>query len=176
MIFEPDVFEDRRGFFFEAYNKTNYAKSGLDIQFVQDNVSKSIKGTVRGLHYQVGDFAQGKLCSVISGKVLDIAVDIRFGSPTFGKHYAVELSGENKRRFWIPPGFAHGFSVLSDGAIFYYKCSQYYSKKDERTIALDDKKLNIDWLVSELVISDKDKLGIPFDQIERDFVFGEFKD
>ncbi|MEO6694177.1 MAG: dTDP-4-dehydrorhamnose 3,5-epimerase, partial [Ignavibacteria bacterium] len=131
LVIEPDFFPDERGFFFESYNKKKYKQAGLNYDFVQDNISKSQKGTIRGLHYQVGQFAQGKLCQVIAGSVIDVAVDVRFGSPTFGKHFTVELTGENHKQIWIPPGFAHGFSVLSDEAIFSYKCTAPYSKKDE---------------------------------------------
>ncbi|MHB8931618.1 MAG: dTDP-4-dehydrorhamnose 3,5-epimerase, partial [Melioribacteraceae bacterium] len=117
IVVKPDIFYDERGYFFEAFNIEKFADGGIDKTFVQDNISKSVKGTVRGLHYQVGQYAQGKLCSVVLGKVLDVAVDIRFGSPTFGKHFAIELNEETKNQLWIPPGFAHGFSVLSDVAI-----------------------------------------------------------
>jgi dTDP-4-dehydrorhamnose 3,5-epimerase len=171
VIIEPDVFPDDRGFFFESYSIKKYFASGFDINFVQDNISKSVKGTIRGLHYQVGDFAQGKLCQVISGKVFDVAVDIRFGSPTFGKYYGVELSGENHRQFWLPPGFAHGFSVLSDEAIFMYKCTNYYSKKDERAILFNDAEIGIDWKVDTPIISSKDLLATKFKDIEKDFFY-----
>ncbi len=156
LLIEPDLFSDGRGYFFESYNEEKYADIGLDINFVQDNISQSKKGTVRGLHYQVGDKAQGKLCQVISGKVLDVAVDIRFGSPTFGKHYAHVLNTEKKMQIWIPPGLAHGFSVLSDEAIFSYKCTNYYSKDHERAILYNDSELNIDWQVENPVVSEKD--------------------
>ena len=132
------MFGDERGYFFESYNEDTYHKAGIDLLFVQDNISKSKKGTIRGLHYQVGDMAQGKLCKVIFGKVLDVAVDIRFGSPTFGKYFSSELSEENHTQLWIPPGFAHGFSVLSEEAIFSYKCTALYSKEHERAILFND--------------------------------------
>ena len=170
-VIEPDVFEDSRGYFFESYNKEKYEEHGIDVNFVQDNISKSVRGTVRGLHYQVGDKAQGKLCQVLFGKVLDVAVDIRFDSPTFGKHFALELSNETKNQLWIPPGFAHGFSVLSEFAVFSYKCTEYYSKPDERTILYNDPLLNIDWKVENPVISEKDLHAKPFKEIEKDFVF-----
>ncbi len=169
LLIKPDVFKDPRGYFFESYNQKKYAELGFEEKFVQDNISKSVYGTIRGLHYQVGENAQGKLCQVIKGKVLDVAVDIRFGSPTFGKHFSVELSEENKFQFWMPPGFAHGFSVLSDEAIFMYKCTAFYSKKDERCIKFDDPNLNIDWQTEMQIVSDKDKLGKNFTDIEKDF-------
>ncbi len=171
LIIEPDVFPDERGYFFEDYNKKRYQTIGLDMEFVQNNISKSVKGTVRGLHYQVGEFAQGKLCEVIYGKVLDVAVDIRFGSPTFGKYAAVELSDENHKQFWLPAGFAHGFSVLSEEAVFHYKVTNYYSKKDERSILFNDETLNIDWRVDSPVVSEKDLKAKKFDEIEKDFIY-----
>jgi dTDP-4-dehydrorhamnose 3,5-epimerase len=171
LIIEPDVFPDDRGFFFESYNKNKYKNEGFNFDFVQDNISKSVKGTIRGLHYQVGEFAQGKLCQVILGKVYDVAVDIRFGSPTFGKYVGVELSGENHRQFWLPPGFAHGFSVLSDEAIFMYKCTNYYSKKDERAIIYNDSEIGIDWNVKTPIVSEKDLLATKFKEIEKDFKY-----
>lgn len=173
LIIEPDVFFDDRGFFFESFSREKYKKEGFDYVFVQDNISKSAKGTIRGLHYQVGDFAQGKLCQVISGKVFDVAVDIRFGSTTFGKYVGVELSGENHRQFWLPPGFAHGFSVLSDEAIFMYKCTNYYSKKDERAILFNDPDIGIDWKVEKPIVSEKDLLAKKFKEIEKDFVISK---
>jgi dTDP-4-dehydrorhamnose 3,5-epimerase len=171
IIIEPDVFSDDRGFFFESYSKIKYSKDLLEQNFVQDNISKSVKGTIRGLHYQVGEFAQGKLCQVIQGKVYDVAVDIRFGSPTFGKYVGVELSGENHKQLWIPPGFAHGFSVLSDEVIFMYKCTNYYSKKDERAILYNDIDLGINWKVEIQIVSPKDLLAKKFKEIEKDFIY-----
>ncbi len=171
LLIEPDLFSDGRGYFFESYKKEKYAEIGLDIIFVQDNISQSKKGTVRGLHYQVGDKAQGKLCQVISGKVLDVAVDIRFGSPTFGKHYAHVLNTEKKMQIWIPPGLAHGFSVLSDEAIFSYKCTNYYSKDHERAILYNDPELNIDWQVENPVVSAKDLKAKKINEIDKDFIY-----
>ncbi len=171
LLIKPDIYKDTRGYFFEAFRKDKYSEYGISEDFVQDNISKSPKDTIRGLHYQVGKFAQGKLCGVISGKVLDIAVDIRFGSPTFGHHYSVELSDENNYQIWIPPGFAHAFSVLSDDAIFHYKCTAYYSKKDERAIIYNDRNLNIDWKVKQPTVSEKDLAGKNFSEIEIDFKF-----
>ena len=156
LIIQPDVFGDERGFFFESYSGKKYKDAGIDTDFVQDNISKSKYGTVRGLHFQICYFAQGKLCEVINGAVLYIAVVIRSDSPTYGKHLAVELSGDNHTQFWIPPGFAHGFSVLSDEAFFMYKCTNYYSKEHERAVMYNDPELNIDWKVEAPVVSDKD--------------------
>ena len=171
LIIEPDFFPDSRGFFFESYNKKKYEDAGMNFEFVQDNISKSNKGTVRGLHYQVGEFAQGKLCQVLTGSVMDVAVDIRSGSPTYGKHVAVELSGANHKQIWIPPGFAHGFSVLEDDTIFSYKCTAFYSKIDERAILYNDAELNIDWKIKEPIVSEKDLEAKKFSEIEIDFKY-----
>lgn len=171
----PDVYEDARGYFLESFNETRFFEHNLEARFVQDNISKSGYGTIRGLHYQVGDKAQGKLCQVIVGRVLDLAVDIRFGSSSYGKFIAVELSGANHKQLWIPPGFAHGFSVLSDYAIFHYKCSNFYSKEHERTIIYNDPQLNIDWRIESPVISQKDLTGKSFDEIDKDFIYSDMK-
>jgi dTDP-4-dehydrorhamnose 3,5-epimerase len=171
LIIEPDVFGDDRGYFLESFRKNSYKDLGVEAEFVQDNISKSQKGTIRGLHYQVGDNAQGKLCQVISGKVLDVALDIRFESPTFGKYFSIALSEKNKKQLWIPPGFAHGFSVLSDEAIFSYKCTEYYSKKEERSILYNDPDLNIDWEVDNPLVSEKDLKAKLFKDIEKDFSY-----
>ena len=171
LIIEPEVFGDSRGSFFESYNKREYKKNEIDVEFVQDNISSSTKGTIRGLHYQVGDNAQGKLCQVLKGKVLDVAVDIRFDSPTFGKHYSLEISENDNLQFWIPTGFAHGFSVLSDEVIFSYKCTNYYSKTDERAILYNDPDLNIDWKVRHPIVSEKDLKAKLLKEIENDFVY-----
>jgi dTDP-4-dehydrorhamnose 3,5-epimerase len=172
LVIEPDVFEDTRGCFLEGYNKRRYAERGIPCEFVQDNYSFSCHGTVRGLHYQVGEYAQGKLVTVLHGRVLDVAVDIRFGSPTFGQHVAVELSDENHLQFWLPPGFAHGFSVLSEKAVFSYKCTAYYHKDSERAIRFDDPNLNIDWRVANPIVSAKDLEAPPWKSMAKDFVFG----
>ncbi len=171
LVIKPKVFEDERGYFLESYSGKRYTEAGLDFNFVQDNISKSKYGTVRGLHYQVGEKAQGKLCQVIFGAVFDFAVDIRFNSPTFGKHFGVELSDKNHTQLWIPPGFAHGFAVLSPEAIFHYKCTEYYSKEHERSILYNDPDLNIDWKVNNPIISVKDKSAKLFKEIERDFEY-----
>lgn len=168
---QPDIFNDTRGFFLESYNKKRYEENGIIADFVQDNISKSGYGTIRGLHYQIGEYAQGKLCFVIIGKVLDVAVDIRFGSPTFGKYAAIELDASRKNQIWIPSGFAHGFSVLSDEAIFCYKCSAFYSKLHERSILYNDIELNIDWLVKNPIVSDKDLQAKRFSEISKDFFY-----
>ena len=171
LIIKPKVFGDERGYFFERYNEDIYHKAGIDLLFVQDNISKSKKGTIRGLHYQVGDKAQGKLCKVIYGKVLDVAVDIRFGSPTFGKYFSSELSEENNAQLWILPGFAHGFSVLSDEAIFSYKCTELYSKENERAILFNDPSLNINWKVETPIVSEKDLKAQLLKDIHKDFIY-----
>lgn len=169
LIIKPDVFEDPRGYFFESFNKSRYNEIGINDEFVQDNVSKSSRDTIRGLHYQAGEFAQGKLCMVLHGSVIDVAVDIRFGSPTFGKYFSIELSGKNKNQIWIPPGFAHGFAVTSDNTIFTYKCTSHYNRVSERTIIYNDDDLNIDWQIDTPIVSEKDLKGIPFTDIEKDF-------
>ena len=171
LLIKPKVFGDIRGYFFESFNEQQYDDLKLNLNFVQDNISKSIKSTIRGLHYQIDEKAQGKLCHVISGRVLDVAVDIRFDSPTFGKHYATELSEENHLQLWIPPGFAHGFSVLSDEAIFSYKCTQVYSKEHERAIIYNDPELNIDWMVENPIVSEKDLQAKMFKEIDKDFIY-----
>lgn len=169
LVIQPKVFYDDRGYFYEAFRADLLAEQGLKVEFVQDNFSKSKQNTVRGLHYQAGKNVQGKLCQVISGKVLDVALDIRYNSPTYGKHYSHELSDENHTMIWIPPGFAHGFSVLSDEAVFMYRCTAYYSKEDERSILYNDDALNIDWRVGTPIVSPKDLEAKRFNEIDRDF-------
>ncbi len=171
LLLSPKVFSDERGSFFESFRQNIFKDYGIDFNFVQENISRSVHGTIRGLHYQVGEFAQGKLCYVVKGKVLDVAVDIRFGSPTFGKYVSAELSDENHHILWIPQGFAHGFSVLSDDAVFHYKCSNYYSKEHERAILYSDKGLAIDWKVSNPIVSSKDLEAKAFKDIEKDFIY-----
>ena len=155
LIIEPDVFKDQRGFFMETWNAKRYAEAGLDVDFVQDNLSYSSYGVLRGLHFQQ-PHAQGKLVYVLQGTVYDVAVDIRVGSPSFGRWYGVELSAENKRQFYIPEGFAHGYCVLSETALFAYKCTNYYSPQTEGGIAWNDPELGIDWPVANPILSDKD--------------------
>jgi len=169
LVIEPKIFNDDRGYFFESFNSEKYGFITEKYNFVQDNISKSKYGTIRGLHYQVGNSAQGKLISVLVGKVFDVAVDIRFGSPTFGKHFEIELSDENKKQFWIPPGFAHGFSVLSEEVIFTYKCTELYNKDSERSIIYNDLELNINWNVTKEIVSEKDLKAKKFSEIEKDF-------
>jgi len=158
---QPQIFEDKRGYFIESYNHEAFkTATGLKVNFVQDNESKSSKGVLRGLHYQIGDSAQAKLVRVIKGKVLDVVVDLRPGSLTFGEHVSIVLSGENKTQFFVPRGFAHGFLVLEDYTIFSYKCDNFYNKEAEAGIIYNDRDLNIDWNFSEdqLIISEKDLL------------------
>ncbi len=156
LLFRPEVFKDNRGHFFESWSKLTFNNLGLDFDFVQDNQSLSSKGVLRGLHFQKPPFAQGKLVSVIRGSVLDVAVDIRKSSPTYGQYVAVELSDSNNISFWIPPGFAHGFVALKDNTIFSYKCSEVYNKESEGSIIWNDKDLNIDWGVECPIVSEKD--------------------
>lgn len=158
LIFEPTVYKDERGYFFESYNEQSFLKQGLDVRFVQDNQSFSYYGVIRGLHYQLEPHAQTKLVRALQGTVLDVAVDIRKGSPTYGKHVAVELSAENKLQLLIPRGFAHGFSVLSETAQLSYKCDGLYSKESEGGIRYDDPQLNIDWQIpaGKAIVSAKD--------------------
>jgi dTDP-4-dehydrorhamnose 3,5-epimerase len=171
LIIKPNVFNDDRGYFFESYSRRNFNLNGIALEFVQDNISKSKNGTIRGLHYQIRESAQGKLCYVLFGKVLDVAVDIRFGSPTFGKYFSCELSEENHTQLWLPPGFAHGFSVLSDEAIFAYKCTALYSKENERSIIYNDPDLKIDWKVDNPTLSEKDLKAPFFKDIQKDFIY-----
>ncbi len=161
MIIEPCVFEDARGYFFESYNEEEFKKNGIDATFVQDNQSKSSYGVVRGLHCQLGEHSQAKLVRVLKGKVLDVAVDIRKGSPTFGKYVAVELSEENNRQFFIPRHFLHGFAVLSDEAIFAYKCDNFYCKESEFGVRYDDANIGINWPIpkEQIITSEKDNLA-----------------
>ena len=158
ILLEPKVFGDERGYFFESWNRDAYQAVGIDCNFIQDNESKSRFGVLRGLHYQAPPYTQAKLVRVISGAVLDVAVDIRDGSPTYGKHVAVELSGENKRQLFIPRGFAHGFAVLSEEVVFAYKCDNRYMPSHERGIAFNDPALGIDWRVrpDRWILSPKD--------------------
>lgn len=160
VIIEPRLFKDDRGYFFESFNQKEFEEKVCKTTFVQDNESKSSYGVIRGLHYQKPPFAQSKLVRVIKGAVLDVAVDIRKGSPTFGQHVAVELTEENHRQFFIPRGFAHGFSVLSEEVIFQYKCDNFYHPECEGAIAWDDPELGIDWKmpIDKAVLSDKDKV------------------
>lgn len=157
LIVKPAVFEDHRGYFFESYNKEKFLQNGIDQNFVQDNESKSAKNVLRGLHFQKPPFAQGKLVRVMKGAVLDVAVDIRKMSPTYGKWASIVLTESNKWMYWIPPGFAHGFVTLQDDTVFFYKCTNIYNKASEGSIRWNDPDLNIDWGVTEPLLSDKDR-------------------
>lgn len=172
VIYEPMVFEDSRGFFFESFNEKIFSREGITQSFVQDNQSRSGYGVIRGLHYQLAPHAQAKLVRVLSGKILDVAVDIRKGSPTYGRHFAVELSAENKKQLYIPHGFAHGFSVLSDTADVLYKCDAFYSKESEGGIRYNDPVLQIDWKVpaGREVVSEKDIQNPLFVDAKNNFV------
>lgn len=173
LIIEPRVFADERGYFFESFSVQKFEKHGLITNFVQDNESKSHYGVIRGLHYQLAPYAQAKLIRVVRGTVYDVAVDLREGSPTFGQWYGVIVSASNKKQFYIPKGFAHGFSVLSEYAIFSYKCDEFYNPGADRGIRYDDPALNIDWkLPKELaVVSEKDKLHPCLADAEMNFKF-----
>ncbi|NDW12963.1 dTDP-4-dehydrorhamnose 3,5-epimerase [Bacteroides sp. 214] len=167
-LIEPNVFSDPRGYFMEFFKREEFEAHVGNINFVQENESQSTYGVLRGLHYQKGDFSQAKLVRVIKGCVLDIAVDLRKSSPTFGKHISVELSGENKRQFFIPRGFAHGFLVLSDEAVFTYKVDNIYAPQAEASILYNDRDLNISWPISEtqIILSAKDRNALSFSQVE----------
>ena len=173
LIFQPVVFEDTRGYFFESYNQNAFQTEGLDYQWVQDNQSCSLYGVIRGLHFQNPPKAQTKLVRTLDGRILDIAVDIRKGSPTYGKAYSIELSAENKLQLLIPAGFAHGFSVLSETATVLYKCDNLYDKASEGSIAYNDPSLNIDWRISpdKIILSEKDLAHPPSKVCNNHFVF-----
>jgi dTDP-4-dehydrorhamnose 3,5-epimerase len=158
LIFEPAIFKDDRGYFFESYNEEIFRRQGIDIRFLQDNQSHSRYGVIRGLHCQLEPYAQAKLIRVLQGRILDIAVDIRKGSPTYGKNVSIELSAENKLQFLIPPGFLHGFSVLSETAEVAYKCDNFYNKESESGVRYNDPELNIDWQIpaGKVIVSAKD--------------------
>jgi dTDP-4-dehydrorhamnose 3,5-epimerase len=160
LVLQPKVIQDERGYFMESFNERTFAeKTGHEVHFVQDNQSFSGKGVLRGLHYQTGEHAQAKLVRVLKGEVLDVAVDIRPGSKTFGQYDAVLLSGENQKQFFVPRGFAHGFLVLSDTAVFFYKCDNFYNKESEGGIIYNDPAIGVDWQfpTADLIISEKDK-------------------
>ena len=163
-IIEPTVFGDDRGYFFESFNQSEFEKAiGRKVSFCQDNQSLSNTGVVRGLHFQNPPYAQGKLVRVTQGSVLDVALDIRKESPTYGQYHAILLSAENKKQFWVPEGFAHGFSTLEDNTIFQYKCTNYYHPSSENSVLWCDNQLNIDWLVKDAIISAKDQLGVKWE-------------
>jgi dTDP-4-dehydrorhamnose 3,5-epimerase len=171
VILTPKIFEDERGYFFEAYNQAKFHENGIMYQFVQDNQSFSVRGVIRGLHLQINPFAQAKLVRVLQGEILDVAVDLRKDSPTYGHHVSVVLSSENKKQLMVPHGFAHGFSVLSETASVLYKVDQVYNKESERGIRYDDPTLAIDWQVlpEEIIVSEKDIILPKFDQIDWTF-------
>lgn len=173
LIIEPSVFNDERGYFYESYNLQQYQKIGIEIPFVQDNESKSVRGVVRGLHYQLNPVAQAKLVRVVQGTVYDVALDLRKGSPTFGQWFGLEISETDKKQLFIPRGFAHGFSVISETAVFSYKCDNAYNRENERAINAFDPQLAIDWQLneSEWKISDKDKVAPLFADAEMNFIF-----
>ena len=175
LVFEPKVFEDNRGYFFESYNAQTFADAGIRINFVQDNQSSSQYGVIRGLHYQLHPYAQAKLIRVLAGEILDVAVDIRKGSPTFGKSFSIGLSAENKKQLFLPVGFAHGFSVLSEQAEVFYKCDSFYNRETEAGILYNDKTLNIDWKVpaGKKIISEKDLLLPEFAECKNNFEYGK---
>lgn len=172
LIVEPKLFGDQRGFFLETYQFQRYFDSGIVRPFVQDNMSRSTYGVLRGLHLQ-NPFTQGKLVSALRGRVLDVAVDVRIGSPYFGQHVAVELSEENRRQLWVPRGFAHGFVVLSDTADFFYKCDDIYSPEDEVSIRWDDPAIGINWGISKPSLSAKDAIAPLLSEIQNLPVYGQ---
>ena len=167
LIIEPRVFGDERGFFMETWQQQRYAEAGMPERFVQDNISFSRHGILRGLHYQ-NPQGQGKLVYVLQGEVYDVAVDIRAGSPHFGRAVGITLSAENKRQFYVPPGFAHGFCVTGDAALFVYKCTEFYNPAQEGSVRWDDPQIGIDWPVREPLLSDKDKVAPLLSEISRD--------
>lgn len=171
LLINPSIFKDERGYFFEAYNKSKFKENGINYNFIQDNQSFSKRGVIRGLHLQINPFAQAKLVRVLEGEILDVAVDLRKKSPTFGQHFSVMLSAENKKQLMIPHGFAHGFSVLSETASVLYKVDQVYDKESERGIRYDDPILAIDWQVNpdEVIVSEKDLLLPGFAAIDWEF-------
>jgi dTDP-4-dehydrorhamnose 3,5-epimerase len=173
MIFEPKIWDDDRGYFFESYNQKIFSAEGIEINFVQDNQASSVYGVIRGLHYQMDPFAQTKLIRVLSGGILDVAVDIRKNSPTYGKVYTMELSAENKKQLLVPKGFAHGYSVITETAEVFYKCDEFYNKESEAGIAWDDASLKIDWKIpaGKAIVSGKDMRHPSIDGCENNFVY-----
>jgi dTDP-4-dehydrorhamnose 3,5-epimerase len=171
VIITPRVFEDSRGFFFESYNQDKFHENGIMYSFIQDNQSFSKRGVIRGLHLQINPFAQAKLVRVLEGEILDVAVDLRKNSATYGQHFSVVLSAENKKQLMVPHGFAHGFAVLSETASVMYKVDQLYNKESERGIRYDDPTLSIDWQVypNEIIVSDKDIVLPSFNEIDWEF-------
>lgn len=174
-IIQPRIFEDKRGYFFESFNQKKFIKMGILYNFLQDNQARSSYGTIRGLHYQLEPYAQTKLIRVVNGAILDVAVDIRLHSPTFGKVFAIELSSDNRLQLLIPRGFAHGYSVLSETAEVFYKCDAYYNKESEGGIAWNDPQLNIDWKIpsNKVLVSEKDSKYPGIDHCQNNFIFQE---
>ena len=170
LIIEPKVFGDARGFFLETWHEHRYREAGLDLHFVQDNVSSSRRGTIRGMHFQ-NPKAQAKLVWVMDGEVFDVAVDLRRSSPTFGRWHGLNLSSQNQLQFYVPPGFAHGFAVLGETAVFTYKCTEFYSPKDELTLSWDDPDIGVKWPFSDPVLSEKDKNGVRLKDLPPDRLF-----
>lgn len=170
LIIKPDVFKDERGYFFESYNRERFERAGLMMNFVQDNESKSGKGVLRGLHFQKPPFAQGKLVRVVKGAVMDVAVDLRRNSPTYGKWESRILTEDNKEMFWIPEGFAHGFVTLEDNTVFTYKCTNVYNKESEGSLRWNDPDINIDWNIENPILSGKDKISPLFKNFETPFI------
>jgi len=168
-IIKPLVFSDDRGYFFESYNRDKFLASALDLNFIQDNESRSMKGVLRGLHFQNNPSAQGKLVRVMRGAVLDVAVDIRKSSPTYGKWVSIVLTGDNKYMYWIPAGFAHGFLTLEDDTVFFYKCTNVYDKASEGSIRWNDPDLNINWGIDNPILSEKDKISPLFKDLKSSF-------
>lgn len=172
-ILEPRVFEDSRGYFFESYNEATFEQNGIGLKFVQDNQSSSSYGVIRGLHYQLPPHAQTKLVRVLYGTILDVVLDIRHGSPTFGQHYSIELSADNKKQLLVPRGFAHGFSVLSEKAVVLYKCDGFYNKESDAGILYNDPALNIDWKIpaDKAIVSEKDQVLPLFNDCRNTFTY-----
>lgn len=173
LVFEPRVFEDSRGYFFESYNQLVFQQAGIHVNFIQDNQSSSQYGVVRGLHYQLNPFSQTKLIRVLLGSIYDVVVDIRKGSPTFGKQFAIELSADNRKQLFIPAGLAHGFSVLSSKAEVYYKCDNFYNKESEAGILYNDPELKINWQIpsDKIIVSEKDKSLPLFSAHQNNFTY-----
>ncbi|MCA0397865.1 MAG: dTDP-4-dehydrorhamnose 3,5-epimerase [Bacteroidetes bacterium] len=173
LVIEPKLFGDSRGYFFESYSARNFKANGIDIVFVQDNQARSSYGVVRGLHYQKDPFPQTKLIRALEGKILDVVVDCRKGSPSFGKVFSIELSAENKLQLLVPKGFAHGYSVLSETAEVLYKCDHFYSKESEGSVMVNDPALNIDWKIpaDKMIMSEKDLVNPPFADVDHPFQF-----
>ena len=171
LIIKPDVFEDERGYFFESYNRDKFVSEGIDNVFIQDNESKSMKGVLRGLHFQNPPYEQGKLVRVMKGAVIDVAVDIRKNSPTYGQWDSIELTESNKIMYWVPPGMAHGFVTLEDETIFFYKCTNLFNKASEGSIRWNDPNLNVNWGLSNPIISEKDKIAPFFNELKSQFEY-----